>query len=158
MNPRDVVRIQEADFDPDAELESFRDGANGAIVSFIGVARDLNGRFAVQELTLEHYPGMTERRLGEIVERARARWNIGRSCVVHRVGRLSPRDRIVLVAVSSEHRGEAFEACRFIVDYLKTDAPFWKRETGASGSRWVEAREGDEQARKAWEKPMPGGS
>jgi molybdopterin synthase catalytic subunit len=158
VNPNDVVRIQEADFDPDAELESFRDGANGAIVSFIGVARDLNEQFPVEELTLEHYPGMTERSLGEIVERARARWAIGRTCVVHRVGRLMPRDRIVLVAVSSAHRGEAFEACRFIVDFLKTDAPFWKRESGASGTRWVEAREGDEQARKGWEKSVPGGT
>jgi molybdopterin synthase catalytic subunit len=147
-----TVRVQTQDFDVAAELRAMRaaDPKVGAIVSFIGLARDLNEQQAVCSLTLEHYPGMTERALEQIVAQAHGRWDIRQALIVHRVGTLAPLDQIVLVAVSSMHRHEAFDACRFLIDYLKTDAPFWKREVRPDGAHWVEARASDEQARAAW--------
>ncbi len=148
------VRVQTADFDVGEELAGLRgtDPSVGAIASFVGLARDLNDGQPVHRLTLEHYPGMTERALEAIVGQARARWDIIDALIVHRVGTLAPLDQIVLVAVSSMHRHEAFEACRFLIDFLKTDAPFWKREDTPRGARWVEARGGDAQARAAWDR------
>jgi molybdopterin synthase catalytic subunit len=148
-----TVRVQAADFDVGAELAALRsaDPKVGAIASFVGVARDINDGQDVSALTLEHYPGMTERALQEIIDRARSRWDILQGLIIHRVGTLAPLDQIVLVAVSSMHRHEAFDACRFIMDYLKTDAPFWKREQTPDGSRWVEARASDDAARADWE-------
>src|ERR1700687_1925457 len=135
------VRVQAQDFDPGIEIEALRAGAAGAIVSFVGVARDFSEAFPVATITLEHYPGMTERSLRAIVAQAQGRWKLTGVRLVHRHGQLLAGDRIVLVATASTHRDEAFEACRYIVDYLKTEAPFWKRESGAQGSRWVEAKD-----------------
>jgi molybdopterin synthase catalytic subunit len=148
-----TVRVQTADFDVGAELAALRsaDPKVGAIASFVGVARDINDGQNVSALTLEHYPGMTERALQEIIDRARSRWDILQALIIHRVGTLAPLDQIVLVAVSSMHRHDAFDACRFIIDYLKTDAPFWKREQTPGGSRWVETRASDDAARADWE-------
>jgi molybdopterin synthase catalytic subunit len=147
------VRVQTADFDVGVELAALRsaDPKVGAIASFVGVARDINDGQNVSTLTLEHYPGMTERSLQDIIDRARCRWDILQALIIHRVGVLAPLDQIVLVAVSSMHRHDAFDACRFIIDYLKTDAPFWKREQTAGASRWVEARASDDAARAGWE-------
>jgi molybdopterin synthase catalytic subunit len=122
----------------------------GAVASFIGVVRDLNEGDRVSELTLEHYPGMTEAALEKIVAEARSRWDIYDALVIHRVGRMQPTDQIVLVVVTSAHRGEAFAACEFLMDYLKTRAPFWKKEQTGQGSRWVEARESDDLAAERW--------
>jgi molybdopterin synthase catalytic subunit len=148
-----TVRVQTEDFDVGAELSALRaaDPKVGAIASFIGLARDLNENQAVSSLTLEHYPGMTERALQDIVAQAHGRWDIGQALIVHRVGTLAPLDQIVLVAVTSMHRHDAFDACRFLIDFLKTDAPFWKRELRSDGLRWVEARASDALARAAWE-------
>jgi len=151
MDQRWQVRVQQQDFDVGAELAALQSATTGAIASFLGVARDLSDAFAVQDITLEHYPGMTEHSLAAIVERARARFALVDARVIHRVGRLRPADRIVLVAAASTHRDQAFDACRFIVDYLKTEAPFWKRENGPSGARWVEARASDDTALRRWE-------
>jgi molybdopterin synthase catalytic subunit len=147
-----VVRVQEADFDSGAELVALRRDKPqiGALASFVGLVRELNDGAGVSELTLEHYPGMTEKALEEIVSEASRRWTLIDVLLIHRVGRLLPTDQIVLVAVASAHRGEAFAACEFILDYLKTRAPFWKREVTAAGARWVEARLADEQAAKRW--------
>lgn len=147
-----TVRVQQERFDAGAELSALQaaDPRVGAIASFIGVARDVNDGRSVSAMTLEHYPGMTERALEAIVEQARARWTILDALVVHRVGTLAPLDPIVLVAVTSMHRHDAFEACRFIMDYLKTDAPFWKSEKTPDGDRWVEARSSDDEARARW--------
>jgi molybdopterin synthase catalytic subunit len=144
------IRVQAEDFDPGAEIEGLQRLDCGAVASFVGVARDSNDGFEVAQITLEHYPGMTERALREIVAEAHARWGLGAVCVIHRVGALRPGDRIVLVGVASRHRDAAFDACRFIVDFLKTRAPFWKRESGPQGVRWVEARGSDEQALDRW--------
>ena len=122
----------------------------GAVASFIGVVRDLNESDRVAEMTLEHYPGMTEKALEKIVAEARSRWEIYDALVVHRVGTLKPSDQIVLVVVTGAHRGEAFEACEFLMDYLKTRAPFWKKEATPEGSRWVDARESDDAAADRW--------
>ncbi|KXB31977.1 molybdenum cofactor biosynthesis protein MoaE [Dechloromonas denitrificans] len=148
------VRVQEADFDVGAELAALRagDARVGAQASFLGLVRDLNDGAAVSEMTLEHYPGMTEKALEEIVAQAKGRWEIYDALVIHRVGPLKPCDQIVLVAVTSAHRGEAFAACEFIMDYLKTRAPFWKREATPDGGRWVDARETDDSAAARWEK------
>jgi molybdopterin synthase catalytic subunit len=151
-----TVRVQKEDFDVSAELAALR-GSNprvGAIASFIGLARDLNEGRQVLGMTLEHYPGMTERALEAIVEQARQRWNIIDALIVHRIGAIAPLDQIVLVAVASLHRQDAFDACRFLIDYLKTDAPFWKKEQTPQGSEWVEVRASDEQARTAWQHPQ----
>ena len=150
-----MVRIQEADFDVGVELAALRreNPRVGAVASFVGIVRDANEGSDVSELTLEHYPGMTETALAAIVDEARERWAIIDALVIHRVGRLLPTDQIVLVAVSSAHRGEAFAACEFIMDYLKTQAPFWKREVTAEGARWVDARAADDQAAERWRRP-----
>jgi len=149
-----TVRIQEADFDLGAELKAQRasDARVGAQVSFLGLVRDINDGAGVAEMTLEHYPGMTEKSLEAIVVEARARWDIYDALIIHRVGPLLPCDQIVLVAVTGAHRGEAFAACEFIMDYLKTRAPFWKREVTPAGGHWVDARETDEAAATRWQK------
>jgi molybdopterin synthase catalytic subunit len=148
-----TVCVQEADFDVGAELTALRagDARVGALASFVGLVRDINDGAGVAEMTLEHYPGMTEKALDAIVAEARARWDIYAALVIHRVGPLRPCDQIVLVAVTSAHRGEAFAACEFIMDYLKTRAPFWKREVTSDGARWVDARETDDAAAARWE-------
>ncbi|RIX45580.1 MAG: molybdopterin synthase catalytic subunit MoaE [Rhodocyclales bacterium GT-UBC] len=148
-----TVRVQEADFDLGAELAAMRagDARVGAQASFLGLVRDLNDGAAVSEMTLEHYPGMTEKALAEIVAEAKGRWDIYDALVIHRVGPLKPCDQIVLVAVTSAHRGEAFAACEFIMDYLKTRAPFWKREATPQGAHWVDARESDDSAAARWQ-------
>jgi molybdopterin synthase catalytic subunit len=147
-----TVRVQEADFDLAAELTALRagDARVGALASFVGLVRDVNDGAGVSDMTLEHYPGMTEKALADIVAEAQTRWDIYAALVIHRVGRLKPCDQIVLVAVTSAHRGEAFAACEFIMDYLKTRAPFWKRETTPEGARWVDARETDDSAAARW--------
>ena len=149
-----TVRIQEADFDLGSELAALRagDARVGALASFVGLVRDLNDGSKVSEMTLEHYPGMTEKALEEIVDEAKSRWEIYGALVIHRVGPLRPCDQIVLVAVTSAHRGEAFAACEFIMDYLKTRAPFWKREATPAGARWVDARDSDDSAAMRWQK------
>lgn len=146
------VRVQQEDFDTGRELESLTRGRRdvGALASFVGLVRDANDGHAIQGMTLEHYPGMTEKALEDICAQAHARWDLLDTLVIHRVGRLVPGDRIVLVGVTSAHRGEAFAACEFIMDYLKTRAPFWKREDTPQGSRWVEARESDDAAAQRW--------
>ena len=146
------VRIQEQDFDVSSELATLRAGDTrvGAVATFTGLVRDLNNDSQVSTLTLEHYPGMTEKALAQIVEDAKQRWDIYDALVIHRVGPLSPSDQIVLVAVTSAHRGESFAACQFIMDYLKTRAPFWKKEQTPEGERWVEARASDEDAAARW--------
>lgn len=148
------VRIQECDFDLSAEVAALRKANRqiGAITVFLGTVRDMNEGSEVQGMTLEHYPGMTEKALEEIVEQAKSRWKIGDALVVHRVGHLLPKDQIVLVVVTSAHRGEAFSACEFIMDYLKTAAPFWKKEQTLDGGRWVDARVSDDAAMARWKK------
>ncbi|HEY0879427.1 MAG TPA: molybdopterin synthase catalytic subunit MoaE [Zeimonas sp.] len=146
------VRVQTDDFDVGAEIDALRaDNMKvGAVATFVGTVRDVNEGAGVGSMTLEHYPGMTERALEEICVQARSRWNVFDTLVVHRYGPLEPGDRIVLVVVTSAHRGEAFDACEFIIDYLKTQAPFWKKESTPQGERWVDAREADDQAAARW--------
>ena len=146
------VRVQADDFDVGAELASLRaqDPRIGAVVSFVGTVRDMNDGARVSEMELEHYPGMTEQALAQIVDQARARWPLFGATVIHRVGPLKPLEQIVLVACASAHRGEAFDACEFIIDYLKTEAPFWKKEQTPSGARWVDARVSDDVALRKW--------
>ncbi len=154
------VRVQTNDFDLTTEVAALRQAQGernakiGAIAVFVGTVRDLNEVAAeargVSQMTLEHYPGMTERSLEKIVGEAKARWDIFDALVVHRVGTLGPLDQIVLVVTLGAHRGEAFAACEFIMDYLKTQAPFWKKETTPQGARWVEARDGDDSAAARW--------
>ena len=146
------IRVQESDFDLSAEIAALRKGDPrvGAVVSFLGTVRDMNDGSQVKGMTLEHYPGMTEKSLQEILDQAKARWDIYQTLVIHRVGPLLPEDQIVLVAVTSAHRGEAFAACEFIMDYLKTAAPFWKKEDTPEGARWVDARVTDEVALSKW--------
>jgi molybdopterin synthase catalytic subunit len=148
------IRVQEGDFDISAEIAGLRRGDPrvGAVVSFLGTVRDMNDGSSVKGMTLEHYPGMTEKALQDILDQAKARWDIYQSLVIHRVGPLLPEDQIVMVAVTSAHRGEAFAACEFIMDYLKTAAPFWKKENTPEGGRWVDARVTDETAMSRWEK------
>ena len=147
-----AVRIQTEDFDAGAEIAALRAGnpAVGAVASFVGVVRDRNDGDAVATLTLEHYPGMTEKAIEAIVGEARSRWAIIDVTVVHRVGELKPLDQIVLVVVAGAHRGDAFAACEFIMDYLKTRAPFWKKEQTPEGHRWVDARASDDDAAERW--------
>jgi molybdopterin synthase catalytic subunit len=146
------VRVQETDFDTGAELDALTRGRTdvGALASFVGLVRDRNDGSSVQGMSLEHYPGMTEKALEDICAQAASRWRIIDALVIHRVGALRPGDRIVLVGVTSAHRGDAFEACEFIMDFLKTRAPFWKREETPQGARWVEARESDDAAASRW--------
>ncbi len=148
----DEVRVERDDFDAGREIARLRAGNPriGAIASFIGVVRDVNEGDAVAELTLEHYPGMTEKALAKIVAEARDRWDVIDMLVIHRVGTMRPTDQIVLVVVTSAHRGEAFAACEFLMDYLKTRAPFWKKERTPEGERWVEARASDDAAAARW--------
>ena len=150
-----TVRVQTRDFDVSRELAALRanDPRVGAVAAFVGTVRDVNGESRVTTMTLEHYPGMTEKSLAAIVDEAKARWDICDALVVHRVGPLKPTDQIVLVAVTGAHRGEAFAACAFIMDYLKTRAPFWKKVETPGGARWVEARESDDEAAARWQAP-----
>jgi molybdopterin synthase catalytic subunit len=152
------VRVQEAPFDAGREIAALTGGRRdvGAVATFVGLVRDLNEGSPVSRMSLEHYPGMTERALEEICAEAARRWDLLDSRVVHRVGPLEPGDAIVLVAVSSAHRGDAFAACEFIMDYLKTRAPFWKKEVTPDGERWVEARASDDEAASRWS-GEPGG-
>ena len=148
------VRIQNEDFDVGGEIARLR-AANpkvGAVAAFVGVVRDINEGDSVSGMSLEHYPGMTERSIGTIIDEAKARWRIMDASVIHRVGELRPTDQIVLVIVSSAHRGDAFAACEFLMDYLKTRAPFWKKERVAEGHRWVQARASDEEAAQRWDR------
>ena len=150
-----TVRVQTQDFDAGLELAQLRRARKdvGAVVSFIGQVRDFNDGDTVSQLSLEHYPGMTEKALAAIVAQAQSRWDIFDTLIIHRVGTLQPLDQIVLVAVSGAHRGEAFKACEFIMDALKTEAPFWKKEVTASGERWLDAKDSDDVARERWIKP-----
>jgi len=147
-----TIRVQTQDFDVGTELASLRagDARVGAVVSFVGTVRDMNESATISEMELEHYPGMTEKALEDIVAQAKARWELFNALVIHRVGPLKPLDQIVLVAVTSAHRGAAFAACEFIMDYLKTQAPFWKKEQTPQGARWVDARSTDDQALAKW--------
>jgi molybdopterin synthase catalytic subunit len=146
------VRVQTGDFDLSTEVARLRehDARVGAVVTFVGTVRDMNDGASVAEMELEHYPGMTEQALEQIVAQASARWPLYGALVVHRVGPLRPMEQIVLVACSAAHRGEAFAACEFIIDYLKTEAPFWKKEQTPDGARWVDARVSDETAMAKW--------
>lgn len=146
------IYVQTEDFDLSREVAKLRAGkpAIGAVVSFVGLVRDVNEGLDVHAMELEHYPGMTEKALEDIVQQAHRRWHLQDCLVIHRVGPLRPLDQIVLVAVASAHRGEAFAACEFIMDYLKTQAPFWKKEQTPQGARWVDAREHDDRALNKW--------
>jgi molybdopterin synthase catalytic subunit len=146
------VAVQQEDFDLSHEAATLRAGNPrvGAVASFVGYVRDVNDGAPVAAMTLEHYPGMTERAITRIMEEAASRWSVIDATVIHRVGPLHPTDQIVLVAVASGHRGDAFAACEFIMDYLKTQAPFWKKESLPDGARWVEARDADERAAQRW--------
>jgi len=139
------ISVQKKDFDLGLEVQSLskRSQSIGAVASFVGLVRDV-------PMTLEHYPGMTERAIAKIVEEASGRWQVMDCTVIHRYGALKPNDRIVMVAVASAHRGDAFAACEFIMDYLKTQAPFWKKEETREGARWVEAKASDDQAAERW--------
>jgi len=146
------VSIQTADFDLSAEVAALRagDAGVGAVAAFVGTVRDRNDGSGVSAMELEHYPGMTERAIEQMIDAAMQRFDIRAARVIHRVGRLEPLDQIVLVAVTSAHRGQAFQACEFLMDYLKTQAPFWKRETTPEGARWVDARVADDAALARW--------
>jgi len=146
------ITIQSEPFEPCAEQQALRAGNPriGALVTFLGLMRDINEGDTVSRMVLEHYPGMTEKALEAIVAEAEQRWDLEAVRVIHRVGELAPEEPIVLVAVASSHRGEAFQACEFIIDYLKTRAPFWKKERTAAGERWVDARHGDTEAEARW--------
>ncbi len=146
------ILVQTGPFDLDAEVTAlYRNNPGvGAVVSFLGITRDVNAGQSVATMTLEHYPGMTEKALGQIVHEARQRWELLDATLIHRVGELHPTDPIVLVAVASAHRQEAFAACEFIMDYLKTRAPFWKKEITPDGGKWVDARESDDAAAARW--------
>ncbi len=146
------IRVSEEDFDPGQEIDALiaQSPEAGGVASFVGVVRNHNDGANVTHLTLEHYPAMTEKALAGIVDRARARWNVCDVTVIHRVGSMAVGEHIVLVVVTSAHRKEAFEACEFIMDWLKTEAPFWKKERTPEGDHWVDARESDEEAKARW--------
>jgi molybdopterin synthase catalytic subunit len=146
------IAVQTEAFDLEAEVRALYESNPkvGAVASFLGLVRDINEGQDVSAMTLEHYPGMTEKALADIVEQARARWEVMDVCVIHRVGPLKPADPIVLVTVASAHRGDAFAACEFIMDFLKTRAPFWKKEATPQGEKWVDARESDDAAAARW--------
>ena len=150
-----MIRVQREDFDPGAELERLTRGRHeiGGVVMFVGLVREGVDGARIQAMTLEHYPGMTEKQLAAIEAEARKRWPLDDVLVVHRHGRLSPGERIVLVATASSHRRAAFEAAEFLVDWLKTKAPFWKLEETSEGARWVEARSSDDSAAERWSEP-----
>ena len=147
-----MIRVQREDFDVGTELEALSRGKTGigGVVSFVGLVRDVAGDARIGAMTLEHYPGMTERALGEIEAEARRRWPLEAVLIIHRYGRLLPGERIVFVATASAHRDAAFASCQFLVDWLKTKAPFWKLEETPSGARWVEAQAADESAARRW--------
>ena len=147
-----MIRVQTQDFDLGAEIKALTagDAQIGAVASFVGLVRDINPDASSQAMTLEHYPGMTEKLLSEIASDAEQRWSLNATLIIHRVGRLEPGDQIVLVACASRHRTAAFEACQFIMDWLKTDAPFWKLEEQDGQGAWVDAREQDRWARDRW--------
>ena len=147
-----MVKVQTEDFDVGQVLAALRhdNPSIGAMVSFVGLVRDLNDNATVTTLTLEHYPDMTEKSLQAIVDQAKQRWDIIDLAVIHRVGTLQPTDQIVLVVVTSAHRQAAFLACEFVMDYLKTQAPFWKKETNPQGAHWVEAKTSDDEAQARW--------
>ena len=149
------VRVQLHDFDLSAEIAALRqqDARVGAVVSFVGTVRDMNEGASVAEMALEHYAGMTENAIQSIIDQASQRWPLFGALVIHRVGPLKPTEQIVLVACTAAHRGEAFAACEFIIDYLKTEAPFWKKEQTPDGARWVDARVSDDQALAKWSRP-----
>jgi molybdopterin synthase catalytic subunit len=149
------VRVQTEDFDVSRELAQLRgrDPRVGAVAAFVGTVRDVNDDARITTMTLEHYPGMTEKALEQIVAEAKSRFDIYDALVIHRVGPLAPCDQIVLAAATSAHRGEAFSACEFLMDYLKTRAPFWKREETPAGARWVDARATDDEAAARWDAP-----
>ncbi|MGB1546998.1 MAG: molybdenum cofactor biosynthesis protein MoaE [Alphaproteobacteria bacterium] len=152
-----MIRVQKEDFDVGAELEKLAAGnpAIGGMASFVGIVRDVAESEEIRAMTLEHYPGMTEKALEEIEAEARRRWPLEASLIIHRVGQLEPGDRIVLVATASKHREAAFESCHFLIDWLKTKAPFWKQEETPKGPRWVEARSEDDQAAASWGEKKP---
>ena len=147
-----MIRVQREDFDAGQELDALtRDKTSiGGVTSFVGLVRDVAGGEKIASMTLEHYPGMTEQQLAEIEAEAHRRWPLDAVLIVHRYGELKPGDRIVLVACASAHRDAAFDACRFLIDWLKTKAPFWKLEETNQGSRWVEAKDSDDAAAKRW--------
>ncbi|MBX9715034.1 MAG: molybdopterin synthase catalytic subunit MoaE [Burkholderiaceae bacterium] len=147
------VSIQTADFDLSTEVAALRatDAGVGAVASFVGCVRDRNDGSGVSDMELEHYPGMTEKSIESMIDAARQRFDIRGVRVIHRVGPLQPQDQIVLVAVTSAHRATAFQACEFLMDYLKTQAPFWKKETTPAGARWVDARVCDDEAMARWQ-------
>jgi len=147
-----MIRVQREDFEVGAEIDALARGtaAIGAIASFVGVVRAGSGRDAITAMTLEHYPGMTEHALEAIEAEAMLRWPLAACLIVHRFGRLVPGERIVLVVTAASHRQAAFESCEFLVDYLKTKAPFWKLETTQDGERWVEATDSDDDAARRW--------
>ena len=147
-----TVRVQFEDFDVGLEINQLRNARKdtGAIVSFVGQVRDLNDGNSVSKLTLEHYPGMTEKALTSIIDQAKSRWDFFDALIIHRVGSLNPTEQIVLVVVSGAHRGEAFKACEFIMDFLKTEAPFWKKEVTQDGEQWLDAKQSDDAARARW--------
>ena len=146
------VVVQTADFDLGAEIAALRagDASVGAVASFIGTVRDRNDGLGVSAMELEHYPGMTERAIEAMIDEAVKRFDILGARVIHRVGLLQPQDQIMMVAVTSAHRGQAFQACEFLMDYLKTQAPFWKKEQTPQGARWVDARSSDDAAIARW--------
>jgi molybdopterin synthase catalytic subunit len=145
------ISVQREDFDLGAEVKAIaRNARIGAVASFIGLVRDINDGAKVGAMTLEHYPGMTEKALEKILAEARTRWDILDCTIIHRFGELKPTDQIVLVVVASGHRGDAFAACEFLMDYLKTKAPFWKKEQTPDGGRWVESRDSDDKAAERW--------
>lgn len=148
-----TVRVQTGDFDIGAEILRLRRGNPkiGAVASFIGLVRDINQGDQIREMTLEYYPGMTEKALEDIAAQAKSRWDLYDVLIIHRVGQLKPTDQIVLVVVASAHRSDAFAACQFIMDYLKTRAPFWKKEQTQDTARWVDARESDDEAASRWQ-------
>lgn len=150
---RSKVLVQEADFDVSTEVRWLREGLPeiGAVATFIGTVRDMNENSMVRAMTLEHYPGMTEKALENILKVADLRFEISSAMIIHRVGPLYPEDQIVFAAATSAHRQQAFLACEFIMDYLKTEAPFWKKEDTPQGARWVSARDSDDTAMKRWE-------
>ena len=153
-----TVRVQTEDFDTGAEISALRrgDAKIGAVAAFIGLVRDVNEGSKVNSMTLEHYPGMTERSLERIVLDAKSRFKVEHVLVVHRVGELLPTDQIVLVVTAGGHRGDVFSACEYIMDYLKTEAPFWKREASMEGARWVASRQSDEEAAVRWTEKLDG--
>jgi len=150
-----VIRVQEEDFDMGREVAALYEGKQeiGAVCTFLGLVRDLPDSDGLKTMTLEHYPGMTEKELAKIEKDARARWPLSECLIIHRYGALQPGDQIVMVATASPHRQAAFESCDFLMDFLKTRAPFWKKENTGNGEQWVDARETDDVAAERWDKP-----